>query len=313
MTDSPVATAVYTISYPPASLPFFSPSGGQIPVSVSSLSVQITAPSPGTLIAYTTDGSNPIVAGGTVTNGISAASPATVILNANTLVNALAYGPGYTTSPVSSQQFNPEPMAPDFSLPGGTYPAAQSVTISSSTPGAQIRYTVDGSIPTVVTVSWSPHPQWCRSLASMILTARAEKPGWSATVPLAAVYTIQVCLPPTFTPSGGHIGFEGVIQLIPQTSGSDIAYTLDGSIPTASGGTITHGTLYNAATPIKRPQLEFGTTTVTAIAFKTGYADSVVVSEIYTMPEYLYVSASNSGNIWGIRLDANTGAINWWD
>lgn len=38
--------------------------------------------------------------------------------------------------------------APSFSLPAGTYNGAQTVTISSATPNASIRYTLDGSEPT---------------------------------------------------------------------------------------------------------------------------------------------------------------------
>ncbi|MEU5261741.1 chitobiase/beta-hexosaminidase C-terminal domain-containing protein [Amycolatopsis sp. NPDC021455] len=38
--------------------------------------------------------------------------------------------------------------APTFSPPGGTYASAQTVTISTATAGATIRYTVDGSTPT---------------------------------------------------------------------------------------------------------------------------------------------------------------------
>ncbi|MEV4316660.1 chitobiase/beta-hexosaminidase C-terminal domain-containing protein [Actinocrispum sp. NPDC049592] len=37
---------------------------------------------------------------------------------------------------------------PTFSPPGGVYSSAQTVTLSDSTPGASIRYTVDGSTPT---------------------------------------------------------------------------------------------------------------------------------------------------------------------
>jgi hypothetical protein len=38
--------------------------------------------------------------------------------------------------------------APTFSIPPGTYTSAQSVTLSTLTPEASIRYTTDGSIPT---------------------------------------------------------------------------------------------------------------------------------------------------------------------
>ncbi|MEV7037367.1 chitobiase/beta-hexosaminidase C-terminal domain-containing protein [Amycolatopsis sp. NPDC051061] len=45
--------------------------------------------------------------------------------------------------------------APTFSPPGGTYSAAQTVTISSATSGATIRYTVDGSTPTASSTLYS--------------------------------------------------------------------------------------------------------------------------------------------------------------
>ena len=45
--------------------------------------------------------------------------------------------------------------APTFSPPGGTYASAQTVTISSATAGATIRYTVDGSTPTASSALYS--------------------------------------------------------------------------------------------------------------------------------------------------------------
>ncbi|MGV9363820.1 chitobiase/beta-hexosaminidase C-terminal domain-containing protein [Amycolatopsis sp. NPDC003731] len=45
--------------------------------------------------------------------------------------------------------------APTFSPPGGTYSSAQTVTISSATAGATIRYTVDGSTPTASSTLYS--------------------------------------------------------------------------------------------------------------------------------------------------------------
>ncbi|NBH04357.1 chitobiase/beta-hexosaminidase C-terminal domain-containing protein [Amycolatopsis sp. SID8362] len=45
--------------------------------------------------------------------------------------------------------------APTFSPPGGTYSSAQTVTLSSATSGATIRYTVDGSTPTASSTLYS--------------------------------------------------------------------------------------------------------------------------------------------------------------
>ncbi|HEY0496742.1 MAG TPA: chitobiase/beta-hexosaminidase C-terminal domain-containing protein [Kutzneria sp.] len=60
-------------------------------------------------------------------------------------------GPQYDTPHFSYTQggsTTPTAAAPTFSPPGGSYPTAQTVTIASSTAGATIRYTVDGSTPT---------------------------------------------------------------------------------------------------------------------------------------------------------------------
>ena len=45
--------------------------------------------------------------------------------------------------------------APDFSPPGGTYSAPQSVSIASSTSGASIYFTTDGSTPTTSSTLYS--------------------------------------------------------------------------------------------------------------------------------------------------------------
>ncbi|WP_370969137.1 chitobiase/beta-hexosaminidase C-terminal domain-containing protein [Amycolatopsis sp. cg9] len=77
--------------------------------------------------------------------------------------------------------------APTFSPPGGTYSAAQTVTISSATAGATIRYTVDGSTPTASSTLYSGPISVPNSRT---VNAIALKSG-SATSPVSsATYTI---------------------------------------------------------------------------------------------------------------------------
>ncbi|MEU0529088.1 chitobiase/beta-hexosaminidase C-terminal domain-containing protein [Amycolatopsis tolypomycina] len=77
--------------------------------------------------------------------------------------------------------------APSFSPPGGTYASAQTVTISSATAGATIRYTVDGSTPT------ASSPVYSGPISvpnSRTVNAIATKSGSTTSPVSSATYTI---------------------------------------------------------------------------------------------------------------------------
>ncbi|MBK9968827.1 MAG: chitobiase/beta-hexosaminidase C-terminal domain-containing protein, partial [Holophagales bacterium] len=65
-----------------------------------------------------------------------------------TIVKARAFRDDLTPSGVAQQAYVIKAAAPALSPPGGTFPSAPTVAITSSTPGGQIRYTLDGSVPT---------------------------------------------------------------------------------------------------------------------------------------------------------------------
>ncbi len=102
---------------------------------------------------------------------------------------------------------------------------------------------------------------------------------------------------PSFSPAGGAYASAQSVTLTSGTSGASIVYTTDGSIPTESGGAITHGTLYTGAIPVA------STTTLTAIAFENGQTDSAVSIAGYTLETTLTLnvlynfSAANNGGI----------------
>ncbi|MGW3963387.1 chitobiase/beta-hexosaminidase C-terminal domain-containing protein [Amycolatopsis sp. NPDC005003] len=77
--------------------------------------------------------------------------------------------------------------APTFSPPGGTYSAAQTVTISSATAGATIRYTVDGSTPTASSTLYSGPISVPNSRT---VNAIALKSGSTTSAVSSATYTI---------------------------------------------------------------------------------------------------------------------------
>ena len=100
----------------------------------------ISTTTSGATIRYTTNGSTP-----SETNGIVYSGPVTI--SASTTVQAIAYASGTVDSPVTSAAYALQCVAPTFTPAGGTYDFIPSVTISSATSGAAIRYTLDGTAP----------------------------------------------------------------------------------------------------------------------------------------------------------------------
>jgi uncharacterized repeat protein (TIGR02543 family) len=113
-------------------------------------------------------------------------------------------------------------VAPTFSPAAGTYSSAQSVTISSTTSGASIRYTTDGSTPssTVGTVYSSP----VTISTTTTLKAIAYKSGMIDSSVTSGTYTIQLSLPsPWLTADIGAVAATG------SASYSNAIWTIAGS------------------------------------------------------------------------------------
>ena len=103
--------------------------------------VTISTTTSGATIRYTTNGTTPSSTVGTVY------SSAVTISATNTTLQAIAYESGFETSPVASGVYTLQCATPTFTPAAGTYGAPQSVTISTSTGGATIRYTTNGTTP----------------------------------------------------------------------------------------------------------------------------------------------------------------------
>lgn len=131
---------LYVSSTTQVTAPTFSPFGGTY---TTVQSVTLTTPTPGASIRYTTDGSTP-----TATIGTLYTAP--IAINNSATVKAVAYASGMTNSLVSTATYTlnlPATSAPVFSVPAGNYASAQTVSLTSVTPGTSIRYTLDGSVP----------------------------------------------------------------------------------------------------------------------------------------------------------------------
>jgi hypothetical protein len=105
-------------------------------------------------------------------------------------VQAIAVGNGYAQSGVALSVFTlslPPASAPVIKLASGTYPSAQSVTITDSTPGNTIYYTINGSAPSTASLVYTG-PVSVTSSETLVASAIAT--GYSMSAPVSAQYII---------------------------------------------------------------------------------------------------------------------------
>jgi hypothetical protein len=144
------------------------------------------------------------------------------------------------------------------------------VTITDSSPGAQIFYTTDGSAPTTASNVYTGP---ITVTSTQTIQAIAGGSGYLTSIAAKATYTLltQVATP-TFTPSAGEYSATQVVT-IKTTSGAAIYYTLDGSTPTTS------------STKYIGPISIGATTTLKAFGTLPNVTDSAVASGLYTIDQ----------------------------
>ncbi|MCB5250254.1 MAG: SUMF1/EgtB/PvdO family nonheme iron enzyme [Candidatus Cloacimonadales bacterium] len=169
-----------------------------------------------------------------------------------------------------------EPKTEKVTIPtitpnGGTYSSVTIVTISCPTEGSQIRYTTDGSEPTLSSLVYiSP----INITQTTTIKAKAFKDGWNPSATATATFNITVAgvvATPTFNPPAGEYSVPQSISLYCTTPGVAVYYTTDNSEPTQS------------STQFTSPILVSTTTTIKAKAFKDGWNPSATASATYTI------------------------------
>ena len=151
----------------------------------------------------------------------------------------------------------------------GTYSSALDVTMTTTTSGATIRYTTDGSTPT--DTSGTVYSTPVHIADTLTLKAVAYRSGWTTSSVTSGQYTIApLVTAPAFSPVPGTYMDPQDITISTPTSGATIRYTTDGSTPTD-----TVGTLYTAPVHIA------GSLTLKAIAYRSGWTTSMVISGQY--------------------------------
>jgi len=262
LTNSAVASGVYTIQAAAAARPSFSPAPGTY---ANPQNVSMFCATAGATIYYTTNGTTPTTASNKYTGPVA--------ISTTTTLKAIATAPNLANSSMSSALYtiqNSAAASPTFSPAPGTYASAQQVTISSTTSGASIYYTTDGSTPTTASNKYAG-PVTITATTTLKAIATATNLANSAVT--TGVYTIQAATAasPTFSPAPGTYSSAQQVTISSTTAGATIYYTTDGSTPTAASNKYTAPVTISA------------TTTLKAMTTAANFANSTVTTGLYTI------------------------------
>ncbi len=219
------------------------------------------------IIRYTLDGSQPTI------SSLEYINP--ILVDHNLTLKARAYKSGMLDSNVFSGDYiivYPTVAKPIANPGTGSYVNSVSVSLSTSTPNAIIRYTRNGTEPNASSqVYTSPiNINNTSNTNPVILKAKAYKSGMNPSQVSTNSYTLtSIVETPVSKPSPGSYKEQVVVSLFTTTVGATIRYTLDGSQPTESS------TKYVSEITIKN------TTTLKAKAFKSGTSSSKVFKGIF--------------------------------
>lgn len=158
---------------------------------------------------------------------------------------------------------------PTFSPAEGSYTDAQTITITTATEGAEIRYTMDSSWPTGSAGTVYSDPVTVSTTTT--IRAIATKKGFKGSEVASATFTIRVA-DIQFSPAAGSFNAATSVGLSTATQDAKIYFTTDGSEPSAENGTAYSGPIAVEAT-----------TTIKAIGIKPGLASSTVASATYSI------------------------------
>jgi alpha-tubulin suppressor-like RCC1 family protein len=235
--------------------PTFDPTGGTFGAPIS---VAISCATTGATIRYTTNGNNPTTLSPLYTSPVS--------ITQTTTLKAKAWKSGMTASGIASGTYTLQVATPTLSPAGGTYSATLSVTLSTTTPAATIRYTTNGNDPTALSPAYSsPIP----ITQTTTVKAKAFLSGWMASGVAGGTYTLQAATPSISPPPGTYLATQ-TVTLSTATSGATIRYTTNGDNPT------NFSPAYSSPFPISE--------TVKAKAFiGGGWSDSDVATNNYTL------------------------------
>ncbi len=210
--------------------------------------VTITCGTEGSTLHYTIDNSEP--------TATSTAYSAPFAVTSATTVKAIATHANLDPSVVA------ELVIPQVATPTIQNDGSNAVSITTTTVGATIYYTTDGTTPTTSSAIYSE--PLTENISGVTIKAIAVKEGMITSAVGSNAVTLQ-CATPVIARSGRN-GFT--ISCSFPASGVTIYYTTDGTTPTTSSSSISPGDIVPCTLPI----------TINAMAVATNYANSDVAT-----------------------------------
>jgi hypothetical protein len=263
---SATASASYVIATT-AATPTFSVAGGTY---YADQTVSLKDATPGAVIYYTTNGTTPTTGSTKYTAAIQVSTNETIkaIATASSLKNSAVASAAYVIATTAA--------TPKFSVAGGTYPTAQTVSITAASPNSTIHYTTNGVTPTTASTKYTGA---LKVSASQMIKAIATATGLKNSAVISVQYVIEsATATPTFSVVPGTYTSMQTVSLADATSGAVIYYTTNGTTPTTSS------TKYTGAIKVSASE------TISAIAIAAGHATSAVAKGTYAI-----VAATGSG------------------
>jgi formylglycine-generating enzyme required for sulfatase activity len=254
--------------------------------------VKLTSPTPNAEIRYTLDGTVPTRSSPTYT-------VAGILIDSTHTLNAVTFaGKAQASLTAFSKSFKLQAQAVTVASvsakpwAASTYDQPVTVKLTSSTPNAEIHYTLDGTIPTRNSSTYTTAGiliDSTRTLNAITYAGKAEP----SIPPLSKIFKFQAQAVTVASVSATAWTTDTydqpiTVKLTTLTPNSEIHYTLDGSVPTTGSPTYTSaGILIDT------------TSTVSAIAFVNNEVPSIATKKYYRLklqaPLMTISSVSNAG------------------
>ncbi len=248
--------------------------------------VTISTATSGASIRYTLDGSEPTS---------TLYSAATTVAETLT-VKARAYKTGWTPSDSAHTSYwiaSGTVATPTITPAGGVHTSPPYVSIATTTAGATVRFTTDGTDPTGASPIYL-YPFLVPTTTT--IKAQAFKAGSTPSAIAAVTYSVDAAgavASPTISPAGGIFATARTVTITGPT-GATLRHTTSGTDPTESDPTITSGaTLTVGASQVVKVRAY--QTGLTASAVRR--ADFMITGAIAAGAEHSAALAAN-GNLW---------------